>query len=63
MNDRRKSSGQDVQRDDTEREQQKSHGVQQYRTRKEGHTSQIGSGQDQQSSRSPAPRTAPNRKP
>lgn len=40
-----------VQQDDTEREQQKSHGTQQNRSKKEGHTSQIGSGQDQQNSR------------
>jgi len=38
----------DVQRDDTRREQQKSHGSQQNRSKKEGHATQIGSGQDQQ---------------
>ena len=42
---------QGVQDDDTRREEQKSHGTQQHRSKKEGHTSQIGSGQDQQSSR------------
>lgn len=41
----------EVQQDDTQREEQKSHGTQQNRSKKEGHTSQIGSGQDQQSSR------------
>lgn len=40
----------EVQQDDTRREQQKSHGTQQNRSKKEGHASQIGSGQDQQSS-------------
>lgn len=40
-----------VQQDDTHRDEQKSHGDQQNRSKKEGHTSQIGSGQDQQSSR------------
>lgn len=38
--------------DDTLREEQKSHGTQQNRTKKEGHATQIGSGQDQQSSHS-----------
>lgn len=41
----------EVQQDDTHREEQKSHGTQQNRSKKEGHTSQVGSGQDQQSSR------------
>lgn len=40
-----------IQQDDTRKEEQKSHGTQQNRSKKEGHTSQIGSGQDQQSSR------------
>lgn len=39
------------QRDDTRREAQKSHGDQQNRTKKDGHTSQIGSSQDQTSQR------------
>ncbi|WP_353150366.1 hypothetical protein [Pollutimonas bauzanensis] len=38
--------------DDTLREEQKSHGTQQNRSKKEGHATQIGSGQDQQSSHS-----------
>lgn len=46
-----KQSDKEVQQDDTRREQQKSHGAQQNRSKKEGHASQIGSGQDQQSSR------------
>ncbi|MBP6017923.1 MAG: hypothetical protein KA735_00395 [Burkholderiaceae bacterium] len=46
-----KSSGADVQNDDTPRDQQKSHGTQQHRSKKEGHATQIGSGHDQQSSR------------
>jgi hypothetical protein len=41
----------DLQDDDTKREDQKSHGDQQNRTKKDGHTSQIGSGQDQISQR------------
>jgi len=41
----------DLQQDDTRKEEQKSHGTQQNRSKKEGHASQIGSGQDQQSSR------------
>lgn len=41
----------EVQQNDTERQNQKSHGDQQNRSKKEGHTSQVGSGQDQQSSR------------
>lgn len=41
----------DEQSDDTPREQQKSHGTQQNRSKREGHVTQIGSGQDQQSSR------------
>ncbi len=46
-----RESNQQVQDNDTRREEQKSHGTQQNRSKKEGHTSQIGSGQDQQSSR------------
>lgn len=46
-----KSHDSPVQRDDTAREQQKSHGSQQNRSKKEGHASQLGSGQDQQNSR------------
>lgn len=41
----------EVQQDDTRREAQKSHGAQQNRSKKDGHASQIGSGQDQQSNR------------
>ena len=37
--------------DDREREAQRSHGDQQNRTKKDGHTSQIGSSQDQVSQR------------
>lgn len=37
--------------DDTARETQASHGDTQNRTKKEGHVSQIGTGQDQQSQR------------
>ncbi len=37
--------------DDTPREEQSSHGDEQHRTKKDGHTSQIGSGQDQLSQR------------
>lgn len=46
-----KSTDNNIQDDDTSREEQKSHGTQQNRSKKEGHTTQIGSGQDQQSSR------------
>jgi len=41
----------DLQNDDTRREDQKSHGDQQNRSKKDGHTSQIGTGQDQTSQR------------
>ena len=41
----------EIQQDDTRREEQKSHGTQQNRSKKDGHASQIGSGQDQQSNR------------
>lgn len=43
--------GTDVQKDDTEREEQKSHGSTQNRTKKDGHTDQIGTGQNQTSQR------------
>ncbi len=43
------------QSDDTDRTQQKSHGSKQNRSKKEGHATQIGSGQDQQSSRTESP--------
>ncbi|NYT69940.1 hypothetical protein [Pusillimonas noertemannii] len=48
---RERESNQQVQDNDTRREEQKSHDTQQNRSKKEGHASQIGSGQDQQSSR------------
>ena len=38
-------------KDDTRREEQASHSSNQNRTKKDGHTSQIGTGQDQQSGR------------
>ncbi len=41
--------------DDRLREQQKSHRDQQNRSKKDGHTSQIGSGQDQTSQRNRGP--------
>lgn len=41
----------DRSQDDTPRESQASHGDTQNRTKKEGHTTQIGTGQDQQSQR------------
>ena len=41
----------DLQEDDTRREDQKSHGDTQNRSKKDGHTSQIGPSQDQQSQR------------
>jgi len=41
----------DLQDDDTKREDQKSHGDQQNRSKKDGHTSQIGTSQDQTSQR------------
>lgn len=40
-----------LQDDDRAREDQASHGDQQNRTKKDGHTSQIGTGQDQHSQR------------
>ncbi len=42
---------QNPQKDDTRRDEQKSHGSEQNRTKKDGHTDQIGSGQDQTSQR------------
>lgn len=39
------------QADDQKREEQRSHGDQQHRSKKEGHTSQVGSSQDQVSQR------------
>lgn len=39
------------QADDTPREEQESHGSQQHRTKKEGHTDQVGTGQNQTSQR------------
>lgn len=41
----------DPQKDDRAREDQKSHGDQQNRSKKDGHTSQVGSSQDQLSQR------------
>lgn len=41
----------DRSQDDTDREAQTSHGDTQNRTKKDGHTTQIGTGQDQQSQR------------
>ena len=41
----------DLQKDDTQREEQRSHGDQQNRSKKDGHTSQIGTSQDQTSQR------------
>lgn len=40
-----------AQADDRLREEQRSHGDQQNRSKKDGHTSQIGTGQDQTSAR------------
>ncbi|HLT99780.1 MAG TPA: hypothetical protein VKZ70_08565 [Burkholderiaceae bacterium] len=42
---------QNVRSDDQEREDQRSHGDQQNRSKKDGHVSQVGTGQDQNSSR------------
>ena len=39
------------QTDDRNREEQRSHGDQQNRTKKDGHTTQVGTGQDQTSAR------------
>jgi hypothetical protein len=41
----------DLQSDDTPREEQRSHGDQQHRSKKDGTTSQIGTNQDQVSQR------------
>jgi len=56
MTTRKPQSESEIQQDDTPREKQKSHGDQQNRSKKDGHTSQIGSSQDQQSNRPQAPR-------
>jgi len=48
---RHEPSKQDPRQDDTRREQQASHGSSQNRSKKEGHTDQIGTGQDQSSQR------------
>lgn len=40
------------QSDDRDREEQRSHGDQQNRSKKDGHVAQVGSGQDQSSARS-----------
>ncbi|OZI61938.1 hypothetical protein [Bordetella genomosp. 11] len=45
----------DKQADDRARENQRSHGDAQHRTKKDGHTSQIGTGSDQHSSRQQGP--------
>ncbi|AOB32310.1 hypothetical protein AKI39_18680 [Bordetella sp. H567] len=45
----------DKQADDRSRETQRSHGDEQHRTKKDGHTSQIGTGADQNSSRQQGP--------
>ncbi|MBB5217330.1 hypothetical protein [Parapusillimonas granuli] len=49
------------QKDDPPKESQRSHGDQQRRSKKDGHTSQIGSSQDQVSQRPRNPN--PNRQP
>jgi len=41
----------DPRRDDTRREEQASHGSAQHRSKKDGHASQLGTGQDQSSQR------------
>ncbi|TEA78807.1 hypothetical protein [Allopusillimonas ginsengisoli] len=53
-NDKPVPKEEDLQSDDTKREDQKSHGDQQNRTKKDGHTTQIGAGQDQKSQRNPS---------
>lgn len=40
-----------LQDDDRRREEQRSHGDQQHRSKKDGHVTQVGSGQDQTSAR------------
>jgi hypothetical protein len=62
MNSSEKHPDADPRRDDTPRERQKSHGTQQNRSKKEGHATQLGSGQDQQHSRGGA-QTRIQRKP
>ncbi|QEI07490.1 hypothetical protein FXN63_17825 [Pigmentiphaga aceris] len=42
---------QQAQADDVSRDEQRSHGSEQNRSKKDGHTSQIGTGADQQSGR------------
>lgn len=49
--DKHNKDGADRTKDDTPRQSQASHGDTQNRTKKEGHTTQIGTGQDQQSQR------------
>ncbi|KRB12329.1 hypothetical protein ASD87_10745 [Achromobacter sp. Root170] len=51
MDDKHNETGADRTQDDTPRQSQASHGDTQNRTKKEGHTTQIGTGQDQQSQR------------
>ena len=45
------NSGKQVQSDDTKRSEQKSHGSEQNRTKKDGRPSQLGTGSDQVSQR------------
>ena len=51
MPDTKSQPSNDKTADDREREEQRSHGDQQNRSKKDGHTSQIGSSQDQVSQR------------
>ena len=51
MDDKHNETGADRTQDDTPRQSQASHGDTQNRTKKQGHTTQIGTGQDQQSQR------------
>lgn len=46
-----KNDADQPQTDDTDRTEQQSHGSEQNRSKKDGHTTQIGTGGDQQSSR------------
>lgn len=49
MSKQEKDKGQsEAQRDDTSREEQRSHGSHQNRSKKEGHPTQVGTGRDQQ---------------
>lgn len=48
---KQKDEKNDPQADDQAREEQRSHGDQQNRSKKDGHTSQVGTGQDQSSQR------------